>query len=211
MSFISRKPSLPTGTLVSGFPAVQKALHADAFCEVYLLEAHPGSSLVLIAVPMESEPLPATGKHLLRWWTRMGPERVFVKQILENSGVKLGAFQAVLQVTGEWVGAEENHSPREQDLYELLTALVDIAEEGLAGSFLPGFQPSLLWKSSEAGAAQVTPIFATIANENSEQIIIRNIGSVIYWLAAGVDLTAAPGRKSPPLLSQWGKTVSSQL
>lgn len=206
-----RKPSLPIGTHVPGFPAVRRALHADASCEIYLLESDPRCSLILVLVPIGSESASVVGKRLVRWWTRLGPERLSPQKISENSEITGAFFEAIVQVKGEWLGQGSNPALDESALYALLTALVYLADEGAEENVLPSFQPSLLWKSESNGGIRVASLFAASPAEGSERAMVRDIGRVVYWVAAGIDLFTTSTQDSPPPLSRWSKGVGPQL
>lgn len=211
MSFVVRRPSLPIGTTIQGFPAIRTALHADVSCEVYLLDSDPRWSLLLVLVPIGSESASVVGKRLVRWWSRLGPERLAPKKISENSETTGAFFEAVVQVKGEWLGKGTNPALNEPALYALLTGLVNLAEEGTEESLLPRFQPSLLWKSEDAGGTRVASLVAAPPGGGDERAMVRDIGRVVYWLAAGIDLFTASTQGPPPLLSRWSKGAGPRL
>ena len=77
MSFVTTRPSLPSGYAIPGLPGVERPLHADAAVEVYRLAE--ASERILLLVPATFEPRAVARARLLAWWEALGPERVVVE------------------------------------------------------------------------------------------------------------------------------------
>lgn len=211
MSFIERKPRLPIGTLVPGFHPVERALHVDAACEVYLLESQNGSDLVLVLVPLPRPSATPVVERLVRWWTRLGPDRVCLRDTSNLSEGQKDSVRFVLQVTGEWAAAGSHPEMDEPALLSTLTALLDLAEVGAEENLLPAFQPSLLWMSCAAGVTRVASIFAKAPDEGDQRSAVTSLGSAIYWIAAGIEVAPSARNDRPPQLGRWCKAVGPRL
>src|SRR6202158_4041836 len=208
MSFVVRKPRLPIGTPVRGFHAVERALHVDASCEVYLLENQPGNDVLLVLAPLANSSAPAVVERLTRWWTLLGPDRVLLKDTSDgqNESVKF-----VLQVSGEWAGVGARPEIEEPKLLSMLVALLDLAEAAAKEDLRPAFQPSLLWISCQAGVTQVVPIVAESLDSADQCSAIVSFATIVFWIAAGLDVNAVINGQSPPALSRWCKAAGSGL
>ena len=200
----SRRPSLPSGHHVSGFRDVMKPLHVDAEVEVYQLD--DASETVLVHVRNESEAPRIASARLSRWWKSLGDECVRVLAVLET----LGAFQAVLEVRGEWLGRErllDATSSDDRSSVAFLLGLCDVSTLAMTLSTKPSLVPSLVW-FNDSGRERVVPIFVG-ANSVEEGALVRDSASLTYWRASHIDVREAKGQVAP--LAKWVKTAGPLL
>jgi len=210
MSFIARKPRLPIGTPVPGFHAVERALHVDASCEVYLLERQRDADFVLVLAPLANTSAPAVVERLTRWWTQLGSDRVLLKGTPDGT-VKNDSVKFVLQVSGEWAGGGARLEMEEPKLLSTLAELLDLAEAAAKEDLRPVFQPSLLWMSCQTGVTRVVPLIAESADSGDQCSAVLSLATTIFWIAAGIDVKAVTSGQSPPVLSRWCKAAGSRL
>ena len=211
MGFVMSKPSLPMGTPIPGFPAVKMALHVDASCQLYLLADTPDWSLLLLLMSIVTEPSLVVSSRLVRWWTRLGPERLLVKRISENGEFTGTFFEAVIQMNGAWLGNSGNTDQDENGVYASLTALVELGQKGVEENFRPDFRPSLLWKSEDVSGTHVASVIVAALGQDEQRTIVRDIAKTIYWSAAGIDLFTTSAQEIPSPLSRWNKGMGHRL
>ncbi|UPT73198.1 MAG: ATP-binding protein [Elusimicrobiota bacterium] len=208
MKPLARKPSLPAGTAIPDFPAITKALHTDALCEVYLLDQTEQGSLLLVALQGTGDKEAALSRQLTQWWADLAPA-LEVKSAFRKGSTGAKRLEAVIKVTGEWLGARKDEVVEEQELFAVLGALTSLSERAADADMLPNLLPSLLWKSFAGAKTQITSVFASTQSPEQEDGHVRQLASVFYWLAAGIDVSISAQEPKP--LSRWCKTAGTRL
>jgi ATPase family protein associated with various cellular activities (AAA) len=199
-----RRPSLPSGHALPGFPGVEKAVHVDSAVEVYLLA--DASERILVHVRAEFEPRATASSRLLSWWEALGNERVVVESVLPTSG----ALQAILHVKGEWLGTEKKRGAmpaEEPELLALLGALCDVGVIALTLRAEPSLAPALVWWDKSDGG-RVSPVYVGQAAVEEERLV-QSAARLVYEHASGIVLPGAKGTIVP--LSKWAKTAGPQI
>ncbi|MBK8191356.1 MAG: ATP-binding protein [Vampirovibrionales bacterium] len=194
MSYLTQKPKLPIGTPIPGHPAIEKALHSDKSCEVYLLEECSDSSLLFIIVSEREE------QEIIRWWEENKIEYFPVEKIQFISQKAPNSFQAVVKVSGKWLGGYSPELDR-KGLVNLLLALVKLAKASESFEASPRYAPSLLWLSVNKEMPLSGLILTSIALKEVE--LIQLIGKTFYTLTTGIDLNESQDIGLFAPLSKW--------
>ena len=210
MAFISRRPALPTGTTVAGFPDIRRALHVDERLELYLLDRHDDSDIVLLLSQWDTDTVP--GEDRLRGlWRLSGIGCLSAGGRLLLAGSFLAGHQAVLQVEGTWLGESTHPGGLVVGPASLVRALTDLALHAHSTGIAPDLTPSLLWYRRDGSTPRVASVAATWGSKATESSLLGSIARVIYWVAAGIDLASRGEMTEPPPLRLWCPEVAPPL
>jgi len=207
-AFVTRRPALPTGTAIGGFPPISKALHVDQSCEVYLLEHSSGGDLLLLLLPVGRERL--HGEQLRSTWAAAGIECLSLQESEHVAAFSPRCLQAVIRAPGEWLGDPARREYSDADVSALVLAVMDSVAKGREAGFVPDVRPSLLWLSAGPNAVSVTPILLLAGSTVEETQLAASIARVVYWTTAGIELGPDTASAAPPL-SRWCKEISSRV
>ncbi|HYV48022.1 MAG TPA: AAA family ATPase, partial [Myxococcaceae bacterium] len=203
MTFVTARPSLPSGHALPGLPGIEKPLHADGAVEIYRLA--DASERVLLVVPATAEPRAQARARLVPWWELLGQERVVVEKELGGP-----SFSAVLRLKGEWMASDRRKAAAgEQALLEMFGALLEAAGLTLRSPTplgRPSLARSLIWWNA-GGGGRATPVYLGAAAP-AERDLVRDAAALVYLDASGIDPSKAKGPPAP--LDRWVKTAGAQ-
>lgn len=201
MSYLTQKPKLPIGTIIPGYPAVEKSLHVDNLCEVYLLEEYSDSSLLFVL-------LLGAEQDIIEWWKRNEIEYFPIEKSPFQSQKASQVFQAVVRVPGKWLGSYSPNLER-KGLVDLLLGLVNLAKVSDSFDAAPRYIPSLLWLSVNSETSLSSLMLTSAALKEPE--LIRSIGSTFYTVTTGIDIGESQNEEVIAPLSKWCANAGPNL
>lgn len=201
MSYLKQKPKLPIGTLIDGYPSVEKALHSDRYCEVYLLKEYPDFSLLFVLLSDIDK------EKILKWWEQNRVEYSLFENVMTPQ-TSLTSIQAVIKVPGKWLGDYSLHLNKRGWVNFLLT-LIHLTKTSKTFENAPNLTPSLLWISVNKEITLSSPILSSKAL--SEADIISSVGKTFYAVATGIRLDENEDSTSLSSLSRWCANAGSEL
>jgi hypothetical protein len=203
MRFVTSRPRYTAGSPVQGFPAIQAVLYADAHCEVYLLEAAGGRSLLLVGVRWQNWTAPSR-EQLRDWMTRHGCE------LIGMPSLSAGILDAVVQVRGAWMAQIPALPMSEKELYALLIALVDIGTDAAdAGLTAVPIRP-LLWIEGPLHVQRLSSVYVR-AGTDQEAVVVRQLGQTFLWAATGISSSETERLPDEERFSSWCQSADVGL
>jgi hypothetical protein len=204
MRFVTNRPRYTVGSPVQGFPAIQIALYADADCEVYLLEATGGKSMLLVGVRRQNWPEAPSIEQVRDWMTRHGCEVIGMPALTD------GILDAVVQIHGAWMAEIPTQPMNESELYALLIALVDLGTDAAeAGLTAVPIRP-LLWIEGPLDVQRLSSVYVR-AGVDQEATVVRQIGQTFLWAATGISSVETESLPDQERFSSWCQSADAEL
>lgn len=179
-----------------------------------------GGGRMLVLLPPGVEPRETLEKRLTAFWGLAGIESLSLERFVPAVETPADGVLAALAVRGQWMGeAQSTPVEEEREVLGLLEALLGFVEKSFAAGHSPVLEPSLLWTRSAAVSSavlsnarewSVAAALAVPARGEDEGRLVRELASLVYWRASGVELAAAR-KASPSPLSRWCKKVGPAL
>ena len=208
VDWVVKRPSVPTGTAVSGFGAVERALCVDDDVEMYLLDATTDRDTLFVVASSLHAQRPKS--FLERWWSGPGGCLFEIAGSADVGGVPVDSLQVVVHAHGTWLGGYQVPCAAEE-AFLVLAALAHLGSVALEFDAVPVVRAPLLWVSHKGSALAVSAMLARPATDGDEAGLVRHIGRLAYWLTTGT-APQRPGKGEPLLPAhRWNAGIGRWL
>ena len=204
---VSRRPSIPIGTAISGFPSVEKAIHVDPVIEVYQLEPNACDSPILFLILPASGPVGNVRMHLESLWNQLEYAPISATWLADPPLLNEGSAAVVVRVRGVLIERGGLGMADETELTAAMHTLLSFSRSCIGEGLLPVLTPPLLWQSS----GRFTALLALPTAQVDEQRIAREVGAAMFYLGGGVDPESLLRLSVAPKLSRWCRASGPKL
>jgi hypothetical protein len=210
MRFVTHRPALTVGSTVPGFPEVQSVLYADGESELYLLDRDGNSNLLLIrviATDINQAPPP---ESLSAWISSHGGQNVTRCVSTGSDAEDSQSYELVLRIGGKWMADIPTLPLQQDELYALLTALVDLSLEAARADLRAVPERPLLWISGPTQTPRVSSIYVR-KGPGSDTEVVHEIAQTFLWSAMGISSTDMESVPDEDRLRSWCQHADADL
>ncbi len=197
------RPRFPTETPIDGFGAIRRVLHSDTSCELYLLNRRGLTTILMIAL---AQPLLAESPTYDQLEAFLAASEVEVVGSFSPGGRKAGI---IVRIHGHWLGEAMERDYTLDELYQLLFALIDLAQmqgDGLRASI----RRRHLWLGGPRWAPKLIPVCgADLANASKTPA--REIAELFVWLATGLDVHGLSSDLDEKRFRDWCEVADGHI